>query len=1333
MYQNVSDEAISAADSSSFIIAQLVAFGDSMTGFTTQAEKAQHVIDGVNEVANNFSVSSADLANNLGNMSAVMAQTGASFEESLGMLTAITEVTRNASKASRGLVSIGSRLNQVIDESSSTGKALKDIYEQLGIELFDQEGQLRSSYDIFTDLAAIWDTLDKNTQNYIASQQAGTNQFQTFAALMQNFSTASEATATALDSAGSAAKENERYMESLNAKTQQLKATFQDLANNVISNELVGAILDLADGFLKLANTDLGTFVTQMLLLTSVGWGATTLLQVSNLIPTVVSQFSNFATVIGAVSSGSASLTTALAGLTTGGTAIAGAFASALPVILGVSAAAAGIALVAPEVSDWWKELTGDTEYYTEKVQEANAELEQNKTKLEQLSAIPEPDRTSAIQSEIDKLKERNAELEKEIENWQQVVNQNNLEDVREQYGKYETSTYKIGDTGYIVEGAEDFNDAIEKGNALLDQYGEKLQDVNGNYLELKDVLVPVGEEWVESTENIQSLIDEFTELNDKVENNQSLTADEKSRYTELIDTLKNYSSDLQNCGVDVSDLKETEQDQIKIIDELTGEYDSNVSSLYNLASVANDGTTAIDGLDYSLALATAGIGLQKGQVDALSSAYPNLQSQIHETNGLYYLEQDALVDLAAAGDQWAINMISQQRNVTQAVYEELLKRKDAYLAEMKVLAAEGNTEGYLKNLQAFNELAPTLIKLRKSLEDPNNFNYSTPSPNFYVPTGGGERSGSSGSSSATDPLEEQNKLFEEQLAILEDRLKLLQESGAPIDEQIALLKEMQETVHDQAEWYRSQGVDENSEYLRELGQQWWEYYNEIIKLQKEALDNELDLLDDRAWFIEQNLADEEELNEQSLQDYINLQNQRVEIFQQAQEKIHALAEAYRAQGLKEDSEQLRELGKLWWEYENQITDINKTIADNQERVWEDAMRTQIDALQSQADVYEKLFSYISNQIDKEIDKLQEQRDKEEEYWDAKIQALEDQNDEIERQIQLEQLQQNLAAAKQQQMLVYKDGRFQYVQNVQAISEAETELEAFEREEALRQEVENLEKLKEQALASIDEQIAGWEEYKEQWSSVVDHYQEEQDRLLLEQELGIELEGELWKTRLDNLSSYVSEYESLMARLTQAQNALNAGFGSSSGGSSGGGSSGGGWGGSGGGSGSISIKEDYSPDIIHGGLSPNFEEDSEALKHAGEMWNQATSQEEKDYWHQVAEDIRNDYGYSGGAAGNKYIPLNSHAKGTLSSHGGLSLVGEEGPELRVLNQGDGIIPSNVTKNLIEMSKYSLKDLLASKAQNVYSYMFDKLVLPNVTDAQSFVNELKRFKQYAYQQ
>lgn len=44
MYQNVSDEAISAGDSASFIIAQMVAFG-------IEAENAEHIIDAVDLLA----------------------------------------------------------------------------------------------------------------------------------------------------------------------------------------------------------------------------------------------------------------------------------------------------------------------------------------------------------------------------------------------------------------------------------------------------------------------------------------------------------------------------------------------------------------------------------------------------------------------------------------------------------------------------------------------------------------------------------------------------------------------------------------------------------------------------------------------------------------------------------------------------------------------------------------------------------------------------------------------------------------------------------------------------------------------------------------------------------------------------------------------------------------------------------------------------------------------------------------------------------------------------------------------------------------------------------
>lgn len=140
------------------------------------------------------------------------------MEETLGLMTAITEQTRNVSKSARGLNTIFSRLSQVLDDASSTGAALTEIYNDLGIALYDAEGQMRPMYDILGDLAAQWKSLDTNTQQYIALTSAGANQLNNFLALMNNFEHATAATDTALNSAGSAAQENSRYMESLEAK-----------------------------------------------------------------------------------------------------------------------------------------------------------------------------------------------------------------------------------------------------------------------------------------------------------------------------------------------------------------------------------------------------------------------------------------------------------------------------------------------------------------------------------------------------------------------------------------------------------------------------------------------------------------------------------------------------------------------------------------------------------------------------------------------------------------------------------------------------------------------------------------------------------------------------------------------------------------------------------------------------------------------------------------------------------------------------------------------------------------------------------------------------------
>lgn len=84
--------------------------------------------------------------------------------------------------------------------------------------MYGMDGQLLSSYELLGNLAEKWETLDTNTQNYIAATIAGTNQLNNFLALMNNFDHAIEATNTAYDSANSAMQENAAYMESLEAK-----------------------------------------------------------------------------------------------------------------------------------------------------------------------------------------------------------------------------------------------------------------------------------------------------------------------------------------------------------------------------------------------------------------------------------------------------------------------------------------------------------------------------------------------------------------------------------------------------------------------------------------------------------------------------------------------------------------------------------------------------------------------------------------------------------------------------------------------------------------------------------------------------------------------------------------------------------------------------------------------------------------------------------------------------------------------------------------------------------------------------------------------------------
>lgn len=195
----MADTAVSSEDAAASIVSQIRAFGE-------EAEWATHVIDAYNEVANNFSVGTNDLSNAMEIASSGMATYGNEFEQILGLVTAGTEImTGRSAQVARGLNTIAARIvkNQ-------------DALAEYGIAVEDANGNLKSTYNVLTELKPTWDSMTEAKRVVLGDIIAGTNQYKVLASVMSNMDTAVRATETAYNSAGSAAQENERYMESLN-------------------------------------------------------------------------------------------------------------------------------------------------------------------------------------------------------------------------------------------------------------------------------------------------------------------------------------------------------------------------------------------------------------------------------------------------------------------------------------------------------------------------------------------------------------------------------------------------------------------------------------------------------------------------------------------------------------------------------------------------------------------------------------------------------------------------------------------------------------------------------------------------------------------------------------------------------------------------------------------------------------------------------------------------------------------------------------------------------------------------------------------------------------
>ena len=259
LLQNIGD--VSSKTANSMLLAV-----DAAWGFGGSEEKLMSVMDGLNEITNKNATDMDKLATGMTVAASVFAESGESvqtFASMLGTGTAVTQ--RSGSEIARGLRTIMMNIRQIRGETEdgelidgeSIANASKALKEFAGISTMEN-GELRLASDVLDELADKWENLDTVQQSAIAEALAGKRQANVLTSLIANWDMVEKQMKEYASGAGSALQENEIYMDSWEAKLNQLSSKWTEFISHLVKTDAIKVSLDGLTGLISALDTDVG-------------------------------------------------------------------------------------------------------------------------------------------------------------------------------------------------------------------------------------------------------------------------------------------------------------------------------------------------------------------------------------------------------------------------------------------------------------------------------------------------------------------------------------------------------------------------------------------------------------------------------------------------------------------------------------------------------------------------------------------------------------------------------------------------------------------------------------------------------------------------------------------------------------------------------------------------------------------------------------------------------------------------------------------------------------------------------------------------------------------
>ena len=250
------------------------------------------IVDKLNEVGNNYAISTDELATALQKSAATLSLMGNTIDEAASLVTTANATIQDADSVSAGLRTISLRLvgteeaeeelsamNEEVDAfvkatNSKKQQIIKDYTavasnNYQGFDILDNNGNYKNTYEILLGIAKVYKEIQEqdkklgtNHATALIEELAGKNRSNIASAILQDPTQLEAVKKSSEEASGSATKELDKYLDSIEGKIAKLQNRVQEFWATAINSDSLKVGIDFLTNIVKLGTGFVDTMGT---------------------------------------------------------------------------------------------------------------------------------------------------------------------------------------------------------------------------------------------------------------------------------------------------------------------------------------------------------------------------------------------------------------------------------------------------------------------------------------------------------------------------------------------------------------------------------------------------------------------------------------------------------------------------------------------------------------------------------------------------------------------------------------------------------------------------------------------------------------------------------------------------------------------------------------------------------------------------------------------------------------------------------------------------------------------------------------------------------------